>query len=136
MKTYSGQITKLEPNQIFTFGSNTQGRHGLGAAKIAKEKFGAIYGQARGLQGQSYAIVTKDLTKFKHPSRTKQEIELEISNFYTFAIDNPDKEFLVAYSAQGKNLNGFSPQEIAKMFDNVPDRPSNIIFEEGFAKLL
>ena len=37
-------ITQLEPNQIFVFGSNTQGRHGKGAALTAKNKFGAVYG--------------------------------------------------------------------------------------------
>ena len=63
MKVYKGTILKLKPNQIFVFGSNTQGRHGKGAALCAKERFGAIYGQAYGLQGQSYAIVTKELLK-------------------------------------------------------------------------
>jgi hypothetical protein len=43
-KTYSGMITELEPNQIFVFGSNTQGRHGKGAALMARYKFGAVYG--------------------------------------------------------------------------------------------
>mgnify|MGYP006877977877 FL=1 len=73
-KTYSGMIDKLNSNQIFVFGSNTQGRHGKGAALTARNKFGAIYGQAEGLQGQSYAIITKDLTKTTHPSRTKEQI--------------------------------------------------------------
>ena len=50
IKTYTGIIEKLEPNQIFVFGSNTEGRHGKGAAKIARDKFGAIYGQAEGLR--------------------------------------------------------------------------------------
>lgn len=40
--TYEGKIEFLEPNQIFVFGSNTQGRHGAGAALIAKQKFGAM----------------------------------------------------------------------------------------------
>ena len=30
MKTYKGEATKLKPNQIFVFGSNTEGRHGRG----------------------------------------------------------------------------------------------------------
>ena len=47
---------------IFVFGSNTEGRHGAGAALYARQHHGAIYGQARGLQGNSYAIVTKDLS--------------------------------------------------------------------------
>jgi hypothetical protein len=43
VKTYQGAISFLEKNQIFVFGSNTQGRHGAGAAKTAYSKFGAIY---------------------------------------------------------------------------------------------
>lgn len=35
-KTYSGMIQSLTPNQVFVFGSNTQGRHGKGAALTAK----------------------------------------------------------------------------------------------------
>src|SRR5208283_2768202 len=37
IKTYSGKITKLKPNQIIVVGTNTQGRHGKGAALWAKE---------------------------------------------------------------------------------------------------
>ena len=40
---------------IFVFGSNLAGRHGAGAAKIALEKHGAIYGQGVGLQGADIA---------------------------------------------------------------------------------
>lgn len=35
-KTYSGMIQNLAPNQVFVFGSNTQGKHGKGAALTAK----------------------------------------------------------------------------------------------------
>ena len=65
MRTYTGRVHSLKVNEYFVFGSNTQGRHGKGAALTAKRKFGAIYGQAVGSQGQSFAIVTKDLTKSK-----------------------------------------------------------------------
>ena len=37
-------ITELKENEIFVFGSNLQGMHGGGAALIAYEKFGAIWG--------------------------------------------------------------------------------------------
>ena len=43
-------ITSLKPNEIFVFGSNTEGRHGSGTAKIAMDKFGAKYGQAEGFR--------------------------------------------------------------------------------------
>lgn len=64
---YSGNVTPGD-NVIFVFGSNTEGRHGAGAAKVAKDDFGAIYGQAEGLQGNAYAIITKDLNKAKEAS--------------------------------------------------------------------
>lgn len=134
-KTYSGMIQNLAPNQVFVFGSNTQGKHGKGAALTAKNKFGAIYGQAEGPQGQSYAIITKDLTKNTHPSRTPEQIKEQIHNLYEYARENPDKEFLVAYSGNGTNLNAYSNQEMADMFGSEPI-PNNIVFEQEFNKLI
>ena len=134
-KTYSGMIQNLAPNQVFVFGSNTQGKHGKGAALIAKNKFGAIYGQAEGPQGQSYAIITKDLTKNTHPSRTPEQIKEQIHNLYEYARENPDKEFLVAYSGKGTNLNAYSNQEMADMFSSEPI-PNNIVFEQKFNELI
>ena len=61
MKTYKGLIKKLEPNQIFVFGSNTEGRHGAGTTRLCLNKYGAKWGQASGLQGQSYGLITTDL---------------------------------------------------------------------------
>ncbi|MCK5787456.1 MAG: hypothetical protein KAH32_00450 [Chlamydiia bacterium] len=58
---YSGDIEPDE-NTIFVFGSNPEGRHGAGAAKAAKEKFGAINGQGLGLQGNAYALPTKNIS--------------------------------------------------------------------------
>lgn len=134
MKTYKGDIKNLNPNQIFVFGSNTQGRHGKGSALIAREKFGAIYGQSKGLQGQSYAIITKDLTKSVHPSISKENIIQQIKELYEYAKKNEDKEFLIAYKI-GKNLNSYTSQEMAEMFSSF-SIPENIIFEENFSTLL
>lgn len=64
VKSYDG-IIKPEENTVFVFGSNTEGRHGAGAAKTAKEQFGAQYGVAEGLTGNAYALPTKDLNKSK-----------------------------------------------------------------------
>lgn len=38
-------IQELKENQIFVFGSNMNGNHAGGAARLAVEKFGAIMGQ-------------------------------------------------------------------------------------------
>ena len=135
MKTYTGFITKLKPNQIFVFGSNTQGMHGKGAALFAKQKFGAIYGQAKGYQGQSYAIITKDLTKRVHPSISKEMICSQIDDLYLFAKKFFNYEFFIAYRADNNNLCGYSSEELAKMFarSNIPE---NIVFENEFLKLV
>lgn len=139
--TYKGKLTKLEPNEVFVFGSNegsSTGKaptHGAGAAKDARDYFGAIQGQTRGLQGQSYAIVTKKYYDVEKSS-TPQEIEQEIKNLYEYAKQHPEKDFLVAYKVdKTKNLNGYSDIEMANMFKTSPI-PSNIVFEEGFNKLV
>ncbi|MCB0369444.1 MAG: AAA family ATPase, partial [Bdellovibrionales bacterium] len=49
---YTGNIVP-EKNTVFVFGSNPEGRHGAGAAKVAVQKFGAKYGQGEGLQGNA-----------------------------------------------------------------------------------
>ena len=51
-------IQELGPGEIFVFGSNLSGMHGGGAARVAYEKFGAVWGQGTGLQGRSYGIPT------------------------------------------------------------------------------
>lgn len=135
MATYTGHITELQVDQIFVFGSNTEGRHGKGAALWAKQNAGAIYGQAKGLQGRSYAIVTKDLTKRTHPSVPMGSIIDQIRELYDFARANKQIAFLVAYSGRGANLNGYSNEEMAAMFSIHPI-PDNIVFEEQFYELV
>lgn len=134
MRTYSGYVEDLKDNQIFVFGSNTEGRHGKGAA-LAARSFGAKYGQAEGIQGQSYGIITKDLTKKTHPSRTQAQIKQQIAGLYEYAKNHPEKEFLIAYRNDGKNLNGYSSEEMARMFAAFAI-PDNIVFEESFHKLV
>ncbi len=56
----SDRITSLKDNEIFVFGSNKEGMHGGGAARIAYEDFGAEWGVGIGMTGQCYAIPTMD----------------------------------------------------------------------------
>lgn len=98
---------------IFVFGSNTQGRHGKGAALTARRKHGAIYGQAYGLQGNSYAIVTKELRSYK-PAVSLKEIEEQVIAFLKFARAHTELTFMV--TPIGCGLAGFTPAQIAPMF--------------------
>lgn len=134
-KTYKGEIESLTEKQIFVFGSNTQGRHGKGGALKAKQKFGAIYGQAEGLQGQSYAIVTKDISSYPHKSNDIKSIITQIRVLYKLADEMPDYEFYVCYSGSGVNLNGYSPKEMSSMFARG-FISTNIVFEEEFYEFI
>jgi len=135
MRTYHGDIRKLLPHQIYVFGSNTQGRHGKGSALTAKQRFGAIQFKAYGPQGQSYAIVTKDLTKQVHPSISKFVIKMQIQKLYEYAVQNPQLEFFIVYSGIGENLNNYSHVEMAQMF-KTSAIPPNIIFRDTFAEII
>lgn len=113
MRVTPKHITKLNKNEVFVFGSNTQSRHGKGSALTARTKFGAIYGQSKGLQGQSYAIVTKELRKDYDPV-TLDEIKQGIDIFTTFAKENTHLTFYVV--ELGCNLAFFTVEEIAPLF--------------------
>lgn len=152
MRTYTYPILKLLPHQIAVFGSNTQGRHGKGAALWCKQHAGAVYGQAKGLQGQSYAIITKDLTKSVHPSISPIIIVQQIVELYCYAFVNSNKEILIMYrgwpdtlstnKTKEVYLNGYKPQDMAHMFISAAYHFDagdtkilpNIIFEQTFAE--
>ena len=67
MKCTPENLTHLEQDEIYVFGSNVDGIHDKGDALIAYKYFGAVMGQNSGLQGQSYAIPTMngDIEKMK-----------------------------------------------------------------------
>ena len=133
VRSYNGNITP-DANTIFVFGSNPEGRHGAGAAKIARVQFGAIYGQGEGLQGRAYALPTKDLRVKKNNSlrsiSPKQIIE-SINKLYETARQHPDKQFKVAYRNTDKaSLNGYTGFEMIDMFLQAGPIPNNIVFSK------
>lgn len=99
-------ITELKDNEIFVFGSNLEGMHGGGAARLAYEKFGAIWGQGIGLQGQSYGIPTM------HGG--VDAIKPYVDEFIEFAKSHPELTFLV--TRIGCGIAGFRDEEIAPLF--------------------
>ena len=129
-----------EKGGILVFGSNRQGRHGRGMAQIARDYFGAELGNPSGRQGQSYAIITKDLGKANHPSVSEDEIIQQISDLYLYALENHGLQFYIPYfryrqdQQSGRNLNGYRDHEMARMFSG--DIPGNIWFQAGFFALV
>ena len=134
--SYEGKITP-DTNTVFVFGSNPEGRHGAGAAKIAREQFGAIYGQGEGLQGNAYALPTKDLRVKENnglKSISPEQIIESIKKMYEVARQNPSKQFKVAYT-NGLNettLNGYTGREMIQMFKDAGPIPTNVVFSKNW----
>ena len=99
------RIDHLEENEIFVFGSNASGYHGGGAAAYAMRKFGAVWGQGEGLQGQSYAIPTMEGIA---------EMSEAIKRFTSFAAEHSELRFLV--TRVGCGVAGYSASQIAPLF--------------------
>lgn len=99
-------IEKLRKNEIFVFGSNLQGFHGGGAARIARERFGAVTGRGVGLQGESYAIPTMQ--------GGVDTIRPYVNEFIAFAKAHPELHFFV--TRIGCGIAGFRDEEIAPLF--------------------
>lgn len=114
-------IRSLAPNEIFVFGSNLAGMHGGGAARMAMDKFGAVWGQGVGLQGQSYAIPTM------HGG--VETIKPYVDEFIEFAKQHPEYKFLV--TRIGCGIAGFADEEIAPLFKEA-QQLENVWLPESF----
>lgn len=99
-------ITSLDRDEVFVFGSNLAGIHAGGAARVALERFGAVMGQGVGMQGQSYAIPTMqggvDTIKPYVDDFIKLAREWDQTTFYVTRI--------------GCGIAGFKDSEIAPLF--------------------
>lgn len=116
-------ITELKENEIFVFGSNLKGMHGGGAARLAYDKFGAIWGQGVGLQGQSYGIPTM------HGG--VEDIKPYVDEFIEFAKSHPELTFLV--TRIGCGIAGFRDEEIAPLFKECIEI-DNVILPRSFVQ--
>ena len=115
------RITELGKNEIFVFGSNLSGMHGGGAALLAYRKFGAIWGQGVGLQGQSYGIPTMQ--------GGVETIKPYVDEFIAFAKAHPELLFYV--TKIGCGIAGFTEEEISPLFAQAHGI-DNIILPRGW----
>lgn len=99
--------------------------HAGGAARLALQRFGAVWGQGVGLQGQSYAIPTMQ--------GGVETIRPYVDEFIVFARQHPQLKFLV--TEIGCGIAGFSPEEIAPLFAAARD-VENISLPRRFWTLL
>lgn len=154
MEYWSGKfIESLAENEIFVFGSNPTGIHGAGAAKAAL-KFGAKFGFPRGLFGNTYGLVTKNLkgkagfveksTGITYENEGECSVSLQmisanIDELYEFAKNNPEKKFLITYQNEldsngnpKKTLNGYTTLQMMSLFIIDKNIPKNIVFHNSY----
>ena len=118
-------ISELKENEIFVFGSNLAGAHGGGAARLAYNRFGAIWGQGVGLQGQSYAIPTMQ--------GGVETIKPYVDEFIEFARQHHEYKFFVTQIGCG--IAGFRVKEIAPLFADAIE-VENVILPQTFVESL
>ncbi|MDE6717026.1 MAG: hypothetical protein K2J70_02435 [Muribaculaceae bacterium] len=125
MKYTPENITSLEPDDIFVFGSNLAGNHAGGAARVARKNFGAVMGQGEGLQGQSYAIPTMQ--------GGVETIKPYVDRFIDVARECDQNTFYV--TRIGCGIAGFTDEEIAPLFDEALDL-YNVRLPKSFADII
>ncbi len=122
-------IDRLLPNQVFVFGSNTLGYHTGGASGTARKKFGAVWGQAEGLQGASYAIPVD----FGKGVRKDNEVKESVGRFLAFTKEHPELFFFV--TRIGCGLGGYRDDEMAMFFKDALEL-NNVCLPKSFVEAL
>ena len=132
------RIDELKPDEIFVFGSNMNGAHMGGAARIAYENFEATWGESEGLTGRSYAIPTLDENMEKV---SESALEASIDKFIDFVLNNQQLTFYL--TKIGCGIAGWNIEEVKRIFWKVVDSynpvpwegrglPANLIIPEEF----
>lgn len=122
-------IDMLLPRQIFVFGSNALGYHTGGASGTARKKFGAVWGQAEGLQGQCYAIPVD----YGKNIRKDKEVKEAVDRFIAFAREHTDLFFLV--TRVGCGIAGYHDDEMAQFFKDALEL-KNVSLPKSFVEAL
>lgn len=132
-KEYTGftpdYIDRLLSNQVFVFGSNSLGYHTGGASRTARKMFGAIWGQAEGLQGQSYAIPVD----FGKGVRKDTEVKAAVDRFMDFAREHAELFFFV--TRVGCGIAGYHDEEMAQFFKEALEL-KNVSLPKSFVDAL
>ena len=99
--------------------------HSGGAARVAYDKFGAVWGQGVGVQGQSYAIPTMQ--------GGVETIKPYVDEFINLAREWDQNTFYV--TRIGCGIAGFTDEEIAPLFDEAYDL-YNVRLPKSFAEII
>lgn len=125
-KVYTPEnIQELGQDEVFVFGSNLQGMHMGGTARVAHKKFGAVMGQGVGMQGQSYAIPTMQ--------GGVETIKPYVDEFIALAREWDQTTFYV--TRIGCGIAGFTDEQIAPLFDEAYDL-YNVRLPKSFSDII
>lgn len=116
-----GKITYLNDNEVFVFGSNLGGMHGGGAARVAYDQFGAVWGEGVGHFGKTYAIPTMQ--------GGVETIKPYVDQFIAYAAEHPELTFYV--TRIGCGIAGFRDDEIAPLFKDCKNM-DNVVLPKSF----
>ncbi|MEE1094116.1 MAG: hypothetical protein U0L08_04200 [Bacteroidales bacterium] len=108
------KVERLSNCEIFVFGSNMEGKHMGGAARVAYEMFGAEWGVGDGPTGRCYAIPTM------HGGI--EDIQPYAEKFIAYAKVHPMKRFLL--TRVGCGIAGFKDSDMAQLFKDALDVPN------------
>lgn len=112
----NGLVEELDFDEFIIIGTNENGNHLGGAARQAYDKFGAIWGESRGILGKnSYGIVTLDKNMNK---LSISEIKEQIPHLIHVANNNLDRKFYL--TDVGCGIANFKISEIAPLFNKLP----------------
>lgn len=129
MATTPDDIAELGDNEVFVFGSNLLGIHGAGAAKVARERFGAELGVGEGLMGRCYAFptVTSPMMLAADRKLRRDRLEEARDKLFETAHEMPGTTFFL--TKVGCGLAGFTEEEMASLFHGSQ---ANIIKPAGW----
>lgn len=119
------EVVDLKENEIFVFGSNLDGMHLGGAARLAYNSFGAEWGVGVGLTGRCYAIPTM------HGG--VDAIRPYVDEFIKYAANHKEYTFLV--TRIGCGIAGFRDADIAPLFKAALEL-DNVCLPESFLNIL
>lgn len=133
---------ELKENQVIVFSSDAEGRHEK--VNSLAMRSGAVRGQSRGRQGQSYAIATWDPARnagsdiagtMPHrtfpakPSKysmTGDEIREQLLELVEHAKENPETEFLLTPIGVGQGRGNYRIEDINELIQDI-EFPDNVI---------
>ena len=112
---------------IFVYESHPGGTHNYGAAKIAKEQYGAVDGFCVGRHGNSYAIPTDFGT-------IEGEFTWLVEDFIAYARQHDERRFIVSRIRCERSL--INEEDVIPLFKDAITLPNVQLPDEWFDELL